>query len=632
MAVVAAACMGKQACSLDASCSTFKERLENPGAFCWDIKKRLAVKVTCKKKSAVLAAPKSPPQLPPCTPSGPRPCTPSGPSSWFLADFGKELTGGMVLEVKNGKAGQTVDITCGESLSGDAVGSNWGWVQQWTLRDGAQTLTQHKYMECRFVTVAFSGTMDLSGFTLSAWKTHYPYYDSDSQFTSSNATLNAVYELSRYTLEAASLDTYTDSNTRERRPYEADGIIAASARMLVQRDVLWPRHSHAWVMNDPTWPVEWKQISPFLGWQDYMATGTPELSLAFMDQMHDRTMLKFLDETGTLATNKMGRHIVDWMPDTPTSSGERDETVGLGEFTASNHMSVSNGFAAQGLNLLSKMVAAGGRADNATTFAAESASLMKNMRDKMFNGSNWCDGICSEVKGASLMMSNMFMLCFGMTPTANVDSAWKIVADWGLEKIGDYGAFWYLMAIAGGYYADDEYDIPDDGTAVITALTKCDRYSWCSGLRDDNLTMTRESWHEGTYSHEWGTSPIVGVVWGVLGVHQTAPGWANFTVKPKIGSLKHVTATVPSIRGFINVTARPGAVEVGVPCNAHATLCVPRSAQEQGALFTPESHQLLLDGREVPAIATGGHLCAAQTLGCGAGGLARHLSAQQRGD
>ena len=609
--------MGKQTCSLDASCGTFHEQLSK---FCWDIKKRLAVKVTCKTKYA------------PCTASGPRPCTSTGPSSWFLADFGKELTGGMVLEVKDGKAGQTVDIACGEALSGDAVGSNWGWVQQWTLRDGAQTLTQHKYMECRFVSLAFSGAMDLSGFTLSAWRTQYPYYEGDSHFSSSDATLDAVYELSRYTLEAASLDTYTDSNTRERRPYEADGIIAASGRLLVQRDVLWGRHSHAWVMNDPTWPVEWKQISPFLGWQDYMATGTPELSLAFMDQMHDRTMLKFVDETGTLATSKMGRHIVDWMPDTPTSSGERDETVGLGEYTASNHMSVSNGFAAQGLNLLSKMVAAGGRADNATTFAAQSASLMKAMRAKMFNGSNWCDGICSEVKGHSLMMSNMFMLCFGMTPTANVDSAWKIVADWGLEEIGDYGAFWYFMAIAGGYYADDEYDTPDDGTAVLTALTKCDRYSWCSGLRDDNLTMTRESWHEGTYSHEWGTSPIVGVVWGVLGVHQTAPAWANFTVKPKIGSLKHATATVPTIRGFINVTARPGAVEVGVPCNTHAILCVPRSAQERGALFTPASHQLLLDGHEVLAIAAGGHLCAAQPLGCGANGSARRLSAQKRGD
>ena len=44
------------------------------------------------------------------------------------------------------------------------------------------------------------------------------WYDDDSHFQSSNSTLDAVWELSRYTLDAASLDTYTDSNTRERRP------------------------------------------------------------------------------------------------------------------------------------------------------------------------------------------------------------------------------------------------------------------------------------------------------------------------------------------------------------------------------------------------------------------------------
>jgi hypothetical protein len=27
--------------------------------------------------------------------------------------------------------------------------------------------------------------------------------------------------------------------------------------------------------------------------------------------------------------------------------------------------------------------------------------------------------------------------------------------------------------------------------------------------------------HDGTYSHEWGASPIVGVAWGVLGVHHS---------------------------------------------------------------------------------------------------------------
>ena len=29
--------------------------------------------------------------------------------------------------------------------------------------------------------------------------------------------------------------------------------------------------------------------------------------------------------------------------------------------------------------------------------------------------------------------------------------------------------------------------------------------------------MTRESWHDGTYSHEWGASPLAGVAWGLLG-------------------------------------------------------------------------------------------------------------------
>jgi len=82
-------------------------------------------------------------------------------------------------------------------------------------------------MECRFVSLTFSG--EPPAFTLGAWKVHYPWWDSDSAFTSSNATLNAVWELARYTVHAASLDSYSDSNTRERRPYEADGIIAATA-------------------------------------------------------------------------------------------------------------------------------------------------------------------------------------------------------------------------------------------------------------------------------------------------------------------------------------------------------------------------------------------------------------------
>jgi Bacterial alpha-L-rhamnosidase C-terminal domain len=194
--------------------------------------------------------------------------------------------------------------------------------------------------------------------------------------------------------------------------------------------------------------------------------------------------------------------------------------------------------------------------------------------------------------------------------------------------MGDYGAFYYQLALASGYYAP-HYDTPDDGTAIVTALTKCDQYSWCSGLARDNLTMTRESWHDGTYSHGWGSSAIVGATLGVIGVHQTAPSFAAFTLKSKLGPLTSASATVPTIRGFITVSATPGAVNVTLPCNVAATLCAPRAAADAG-LFTPLTHALLLDGAEAPAVAAGGHLCLATTVGCGAAGAPRQLVVRAR--
>jgi hypothetical protein len=61
--------------------------------------------------------------------------------------------------------------------------------------------TVHRYMECRWVSLVFSGKAP--AFNLSAWKVHYPWDDSDSAFRSSNATLDAVWRLARYTVNGA---------------------------------------------------------------------------------------------------------------------------------------------------------------------------------------------------------------------------------------------------------------------------------------------------------------------------------------------------------------------------------------------------------------------------------------------
>ena len=286
---------------------------------------------------------------------------------------------------------------------------------------------------------------------------------------------------------------------------------------------------------------------------------------------------------------------------------------------------------AHGLELLAVMLGAGGRAADAAAVGAQAATLRANIVRTMWNASAgaYCDGICAEVSGASKVMSAIYSLDFGFVPAANIPGVWQTVADWGLQGIGDYGAFWWQMAIASGYYSNAPYDTPDDGTAIVNALTKCDYYSWCSGLRDDNLTMTRESWHSGTYSHGWGTSAIVGVSWGVLGIHETAPGWAAFTVMPKLGPLTSATGTVPTLRGYINVTAGPGAVDVAVPCNTAATLCTPRAAADAERL-TAAAFALTIDGVEVAAVERAGHLCTAAPVGCGAGGAPRAVRAPRR--
>jgi alpha-L-rhamnosidase len=142
--------------------------------------------------------------------------------------------------------------------------------------------------------------------------------------------------------------------------------------------------------------------------------------------------------------------------------------------------------------------------------------------------------------------------------------------------------------------------------------------------------MTREAWHEGTYSHGWGTSPIAAVAWGILGVRQTAPGWAAFTVMPKLGPLTRARGTIPTLRGFVNVTVGPGALDVAVPCNSAATLCSPRAAADAPTPLTTAAFALSIDGVEVAAVERAGHLCAAAPVGCGAGGAPRAVRARAR--
>ena len=89
-----------------------------------------------------------------------------------------------------------------------------------------------------------------------------------------------------------SLDTYTDSNTRERTPYEADGYITASSRYVFQREFAWATHSNAYMLQKNTWPTEWLQFTPLLMQQDYLNSGRTTLVKEFYDLLRNNTQVR----------------------------------------------------------------------------------------------------------------------------------------------------------------------------------------------------------------------------------------------------------------------------------------------------------------------------------------------------
>jgi len=67
--------------------------------------------------------------------------------------------------------------------------------------------------------------------------------------------------------KVTSLDSATDSNTREKLPYEADGYITGGTRHAAQRDSTWQRHSARHNIRNPTWPTEWRQIMTLMAYE-----------------------------------------------------------------------------------------------------------------------------------------------------------------------------------------------------------------------------------------------------------------------------------------------------------------------------------------------------------------------------
>jgi alpha-L-rhamnosidase len=110
------------------------------------------------------------------------------------------------------------------------------------------------------------------------------------------------------------------------------------------------------------------------------------------------------------------------------------------------------------------------------------------------------------------------------------------------------------------YVVHDALALAGRADLIPTQLLDWDRWAMqrCS-------TSWTETWHGGTISHGWSSTPTRDCVQRILGIEPAEPGFGVASVEPELGPLEWARGSAPCPAGMITVQVTPDAVEVDSP-------------------------------------------------------------------
>jgi len=420
---------------------------------------------------------------------------------------------------------------------------------------------------------------------------HYPFDETAATFKSSSKVLNDIWALCKYSMKATSFcGVYIDGD-RERIPYEADAYINQLSHYAVDREFSLARYSHEYLLEYPTWPIEWSQHSVLMAWADYMYTGNTESLAANYEVLKSEKTQEFraradgLLNTGEHSERGTPRVIVDW---------PRTERTGY-EFKEVN--TVVNAFYYKTLLQMSDIAAGIGNNSDAAEYKKKALNVKSTFNKVFFDTQR---GLYVDGEGAdhASLHANMMPLAFGLVPEERKKSVTDFVVSKGMA-CSVYGAQYLMEAL----YEGDRADI------ALERMTSKDIRSWYNMLRVGS-TITLEAWDDKfkpnqDWNHAWGAVPGNIIPRYLMGVRPLGPGFSKVLIQPQPGTLKHASATVPTIRGgikvaFKNEPPRPFELKIDIPVNMTARVGLPQGDKQ--------SSTLVVDGKKVKAELDGGYL------------------------
>lgn len=445
---------------------------------------------------------------------------------------------------------------------------------------------------------------------------HYPFDDLASHFESSDSTLNAIWELCKYSIKATSFAGIYVDGDRERIPYEVDAVINQLSHYAVDGEYSMARRSLEHLTRNTTWFTDCILHCVFLAYHDYLYTGDIRSIRKDYDALKAKLLLPLRDSTGLMSTRTGKRtpalmeslhaikngmtDLVDWPHPGRNIAGETDGFV----FTKYN--SVINAFHYKALQDMAVLAEALGKKNDVALFkkAADDTrhafqTLLWDEKRRVFK-----DGIDTE---HAALHTNTLALAFDLVMPQYKQDLLTFIRSIGMA-CGPYGSQYLMDAV---YQAGDA----DYGLAMLTSK---EERSWFNMIRLGS-TITTETWNvqykpNWDWNHAWGTVPANIIQRKLMGVEPLEPGWKSFQIRPQTGSLEYARIKVPTIRGAIEVSCRRTeskyVVGFTVPGNtvANLVLPVPEKTNWQATVNGKEANVEIRDGLiHVPNFTPGTH-------------------------
>ena len=389
-----------------------------------------------------------------------------------------------------------------------------------------------------------------------------------SSFACSDETLNRIWDLCKYSIQATTFaGVYVDGD-RERIPYEADAYLNQLSHYTTDDDVKMAARSFDWLMENGTWPTEWAPHMVFMAYAEWMYSGDRQWLEQRYESLKAKTLMHRSGEDGLVRssdTDQQRTDIVDW------PQKERDQFV----FTEIN--TVVNAFHIKALEQMAAMARVIGKNADAEAFESRAQLAKESFQASLFDESAgiYHDGVGTD---HSSIHANFFPLAFGLVPDNKIDG----VLNWLGKKdmaCSPYAAQYFMEALF--HYGSDKQ--------AIELITADGDRSW-KHMVNSGTSISWEAWDlkykpNQDWNHAWGAAPANLFPRFILGAQPSSPGWATATIRPCPGGLKHAKGKVPTPRGPIHIDWKQDAtfkISLDLPHDLAASLDLPGTDATSG--------------------------------------------------